>query len=210
MEGDGDIMKDSFEQTWWDDNLNKSDKFQEYLGWLGDKESDSRIFIKDFVKNFKISSIADFGCGPCVDYFSLRDDDYVFDYIGIDSCQHLKEYNESRGVNFLKSPVENTGLGDGSYELSYSRHVLEHQQSFKDCLSEMIRVAEKYAVHTFFIKPSEYEKIDYQKEDNLYHNQYCKYDIEDFLIDIERVSGFDWLDINESEISLIVTLKNGY
>lgn len=200
-------MTEIFEQTWWNNNLNINRKFEEYLGWLGPKESDSRIFIKENIKDLEIKSIADFGCGPCVDYFSLKEDNYEFKYLGIDSCFHLKEYNESRGVNFLQAPVEKTGLGDNSYELSYSRHVLEHLPSFKDCLSEMIRVAEKYVAHIFFIKPSEEEKISYWEEENLYHNQYSKSDIETFLNENEKVSSFEWLDINKSEIALVITLS---
>jgi hypothetical protein len=95
-----------FKQTWWDDNLKKEYRFNEYLGWLGDSNVESRVFIRDNIKELGIKSIADFGCGPCVDYKSLKNDGYEFDYLGIDSCVHLKEVNESENIPFLNSPVE--------------------------------------------------------------------------------------------------------
>lgn len=202
------MKKQLFEQTWWNNNLNIPQKFDEYLGWLGNKNSDSRVFIKDNIKDLNIKSMVDFGCGPCVDYLSLTEDGYDISYLGIDSCVHLKEYNESRNIPFLNSPVENTELGDNSYELSYSRHVFEHLPTYENVLTEMIRVASKYVVHIFFIKPGEEQKIDYWTEENLYHNRYKKSNIESFLKKNKKVSSFEWLDINKSENAIVITLKN--
>lgn len=196
-----------FEQTWWENNLTNKNKFDEYLGWLGDKNSESRIFICDNIKEMEIKSIADFGCGPCVEYLSLKNDGYEFDYMGIDSCTYLKEYNESRDIPFLNVPIEKTGLESSSFELAYSRHVLEHLPSYKEGLEEMIRVASKYAIHIFFIKPSDEEKINYWEEENLYHNQYSKNDIETYLKANAKVESFEWLDITEKENALVITLK---
>lgn len=195
-----------FEQTWWENNLKNDQKFKEYLGWLGDENSDSRVFIRDNIKDMEIKSIADFGCGPCVDYIALKSEGYEFDYMGIDSCSYLIEYNESRGIPFSNVPVEKTGLNSSSYELSYSRHLLEHLPTYKEGLKEMIRVASKYVVHIFFIKPSEEEKISYWEEENLYHNQYSKKDIESYLKKNKKVKSFEWLDINDKENALVLTL----
>jgi ubiquinone/menaquinone biosynthesis C-methylase UbiE len=196
-----------FKQTWWDNNLNNSKKFGEYLGWLEDKDASSRVFIRENIKDLEIKSIADFGCGPCVDYIALNDEGYDFDYLGIDSCIHLKEFNESKEINFLNAPVEKTGLEENSYEMSYSRHLLEHLPTYKDALKEMIRVASKYVVHIFFIKPSEEEKINYWEDENLYHNQYCQTDIETYLKKNKKVTSFEWIDVNEKETALVINLN---
>lgn len=200
-------MSTVFEQTWWNNNLCNQQKFKEYLGWLGDKKSESRVFIRDNIKELQIKSIADFGCGPCVEYSALTEEGYEFDYLGIDSCVHLKEINEAKGIKFLNEPVEQTGLNDSSYELSYSRHVLEHLPTYKGALEEMIRVASKYVVHIFFIKPSDTEKIDHWPEENLYHNHYKKSDIEEFLKKNKKVKTFEWLDINDAENALVINLN---
>lgn len=199
-------MTKLFEQTWWNNNLNIPQKFNEYLGWLGDEDADSRVFIRENIKDLEIRSIADFGCGPCVEYTALTSEGYDFNYLGIDSCIHLKELNESKNINFLNAPVEKTGLEDSSYELSYARHVFEHLPTYKDALSEMIRVASKYVVHIFFIKPSDTENINYWEEENLYHNHYIKKDIEKYLKKNSKVKSFEWMDITDKENALVITL----
>ena len=200
-------MTTLFKQTWWDNNLSDTQKFNEYLGWLGNENAESRVFIRENIKDLEIKSIADFGCGPCVEYNALTSDGYEFDYLGIDSCVHLKELNESKGINFLQAAVEKTGLEDNSYELSYSRHVFEHLPTYKDALKEMIRVASKYVVHIFFIKPNDEEKIDHWEQENLYHNHYKKTDIETYLKRNKKVKSFEWLDINDSENALVISIN---
>lgn len=199
-------MTTLFKQTWWDNNLSNSQKFGEYIGWLGNESADSRVFIRENIKDLEIKSFADFGCGPCVEYTALSNEGYEFDYLGIDSCVHLKEINESKGIPFLNSPVEKTGLKDSSYELSYSRHVLEHLPTFKDALSEMIRVASKYVVHIFFVKPGNEDKENYWKEENLFHNNYSISSIESFLNKNKKVKSFEWIDINKDENAIIINL----
>lgn len=195
-----------FNQTWWNTNLSNPQKFNEYLGWLGNEEANSRVFIRENIKDLDIKSIADFGCGPCVEYTALKSEGYEFDYIGIDSCSVLKEVNESKGIPFLNSPVEKTGLEDSSYELSYSRHVFEHLPTFKDALKEMIRVSSKYVAHIFFIKPGSEDKENYWEEENLYHNTYSKSSIENYLKRNKKIKSYEWVDINESENALVITL----
>jgi hypothetical protein len=90
--------------------------------------------------------------------------------------------------------------------LSYSRHLFEHLPSYKDALKEMIRISSKYVVHIFFIKPSEEENINYWEEENLYHNQYSKNDIEKYLARNKKVKSFEWMDINDKENALVITL----
>jgi ubiquinone/menaquinone biosynthesis C-methylase UbiE len=197
-------MKNLFKQTWWDNNL--QNRFDEYLGWLGDTTAESRVFIRQKIKELKIKSFADFGCGPGLEYHGLKDENYEFEYMGIDSCTHIKDRNESSGIPFVNAPVEKTGLKVSSYELSYSRHVFEHLPTYKDILKEMIRVGSKYAIHIFFIKPGEDEKISFWEQENLYHNTYSKKDIEDYLSTITKVKSFEWVDINDKEIALIVKL----
>ena len=200
------MQKELFKQTWWDNNLKT--RFNDYIGWLGNSDADSRHFIRENIKDLGIKSIADFGCGPGVEFTALTEEGYEFEYLGIDSCIHLKEINEANGIPFLNAPVEKTGLKANSYELSYSRHVLEHLPSFEDALTEMIRVSKKYVVHTFFLKPNEEEfEPNHWKEENLYHNTYNKNDIESFLKKNKKVESFEWVDINEKENALTITLK---
>jgi len=46
-------MTTLFKQTWWDNNLNNSQKFGEYIGWLGNESADSRVFIRENIKDLE-------------------------------------------------------------------------------------------------------------------------------------------------------------
>lgn len=200
-------MSELFKQTWWDKNLGNKRIFSEYLNWLGNETSNSREFIRDNIKELEIKSIADFGCGPALEYKALKSEGYDFEYIGIDSCVHIEDLSKENDIPFINVPVEETGLDDNSYELSYSRHVLEHLPTYKDALNEMIRVARKYVVHIFFIKPTDSEKIVYDDPNNLYHNRYVKEEIEDFINLNQKVESFEWVDIDEKEVALTLKIK---
>jgi ubiquinone/menaquinone biosynthesis C-methylase UbiE len=193
-----------FKQTWWDNNLNS--RLNEYLSWLGDKDTESRIFIRNFIKNKCIKSMVDFGCGPAIEYTSLLNEKYPIIYLGVDSCIHIKEINENKNIPFLYSNIEETNITSNSYELSYSRHVLEHLDTYKILLNEMIRIANTYVLNIFFIKPSENEIINYCNHDNLYHNVYSKIDIESTLKLNPKVKEYTWVNINKNEIALIINM----
>lgn len=189
-----------FKQTWWDNNLKT--RFNEYLGWLGDSSADSRKFIKQYIKDLNIHSLVDFGCGPAIEYYNLKNDNYNITYLGVDSCLHIKELHEKNNVPFLYSNVEESGLNENMSELSYTRHVLEHLPTYSKLLDEMIRISSKYIVVIFFIKPSNEERINFNAVDNLYHNMYNKSDIEHFIDN--KISTYRWFDINDKEIALIM------
>lgn len=202
------MNNNNFQQVWWNNNLSDTDTYQLYLKWIGDHDSESRKFFRDnFIKKLNIKSMADFGCGPCIDYQGLRLELYDIEYLGIDSCKHLESINVNNNINFLYSPIETTPIEDNKYELSYSRHVLEHLPSFETALSEMIRVSSKYVAHIFFIKPTVISKINYDENTKLYHNQYSIFNIEQFLSHNSKVSKFTWTNINNDENILFINLK---
>lgn len=192
---------------WWNENLDKPGYMDMYLSWLEDKKSVSRQFFVKWLKEKKIESIVDMGCGPCVDYFTLKEDNYDIDYLGVDSCTHLKGFNEDRGVRFLNAPIENTELPDNEFELAYSRHIWEHLPKFSVVLGEMIRISNSYVVHIFFYKPTEEKVVSYSESENLYHNHHSKPEIEDYLDNHLKVAFYGWTDIDDREQALIITLK---
>lgn len=194
----------NFKQTWWD--LNLQSKMETFKSWIGDYNAESKVFIREYVKNNNYSSLADFGCGVATEFFGYKNDNYNIKYLGIDSSVILNKKNIELNVPMLLSDVNKTELNDNEYEVSFSRHVLEHQPTYKDSLTEMIRVASKEVIHVFFIKP-EKELINYDLDLNLYHNTYDKSEIEKFCLDNKKVKNIKWIDINNKECSLHIKLK---
>lgn len=192
-----------FKQTWWDDNLEK--RMDEFQSWIGSAESQSKVEVREFVKHGCYKSLVDIGCGTATEFFAYQKEYPELKYLGIDSCKLLNKMNTERGVPMLECSCEKIDLPDKSYQIAFSRHVLEHQPNFEETLNEMIRVSSMLAIHVFFIPPSENgETISYDPNQNLYHNQYNKGKIEAFLNKHERADSFFWKQVNASEWLLII------
>jgi ubiquinone/menaquinone biosynthesis C-methylase UbiE len=195
-----------FKQTWWDKNL--PDRFDEFNSWIGDKNATSKVFCREIVKKNKYKTLADFGCGTATEFFAYKEEYPELRYVGIDSCEALVHRNRELGVTMLKADVNYTLLPDSSWEVSFSRHVLEHQPVFEDTLTEMIRVASKVAMHVFFIKPRrEPEAIGFDPSQDLYHNRYDTDEIESYLHLNEKVKRFEWMEISDTENLLMIYLE---
>jgi SAM-dependent methyltransferase len=183
-----------FKQTWWDTTI--KEKESGFLYGIGKSDAISKIFSRQYVKSKGYRSIIDLGCGPATEFFAYKDEGYEINYLGIDSSQYLFKINLERGVPMLLSRAESVHLPQNSYEIVYSRHVLEHQPFFEPILEEMIRLAEKEATHVFFFKPGENPKFShFNEEENLWHSTYNKKEIENFLEQHPKVDFFFWEDV---------------
>jgi SAM-dependent methyltransferase len=199
------LVSDSgFTQTWWDNNLNF--KMNEFLNWIGDTNAESKKFFRKFCidNKFQFKNILDVGCGPATEYEGFLQDKITTTYMGVDSSKILEELNKNRNVPMIRSNCENIPIEDSTYELVYSRHVLEHQPNFEKVLTEMIRCSNHYIANIFFIKPSDHQQISYCPNENLYHNLYNIQDIENFLHLNNKVKKFSWIDINKQENLLFI------
>lgn len=195
-------------QTWWDKNLPNSEIFEKFTGWLGDDSAPSRVwFIKYLKQNPNYSSILDVGCGTAIDYYAYFKNGINIKYTGVDSSVYLNKKNKNLGIEMIQAEAHNIPVKDSSYDISYSRHVLEHQPDFRPILKELIRSGSKLAVHIFYIKPGESESINYNSKENYWHNRYLKKNIEIFSLSFSKVKSCEWYDIDEKESILILNLK---
>jgi ubiquinone/menaquinone biosynthesis C-methylase UbiE len=199
---------ESFSQTWWDKNIEEN--LDLFLGWVGDENKYSKVFMREYVISNGYRSLADLGCGPASEFFGYKKDCPDMKYLGVDSSSFLFNRNLAAGVPMLLANIEDTNLPDDSYEVAFSRHVLEHQPGYEKGLGELIRIASKEAIHVFFIAPKDGpETISHDKKENLYHNRYNRKDIESFLNSNKKVVGFDWIECSpEQEIALCIKVKN--
>ena len=190
------------EQTWWDKNLTNPQMIDTFKEWIGTQNAQSKVFIRKYISSKNYTSLIDIGCGVATEFEGYKSDRYPIEYVGVDSCKTLVQSNIHRGVPMIEANCENIPVKDNSYDVAFSRHVLEHQPSYKGTISEMIRIARKEAIHVFFIIPNVIEKINYNPLDNLYHNTYSRSDIEQFLFQNKKVRSFEWKYISDKEWSL--------
>jgi len=185
----------TLKQTWWDENL--PTMYGTFCEWVGDSKAESKIYFRNFLKENDFSTIIDIGCGPATEYEGFKQDGIEIEYIGVDSSEYLYGANTTRNIPMILADAHNIPVPDSSYEIAFSRHLLEHQPDFRPLLDEMVRVGSKLATHIFFIKPSDKENIDFNPDLNLYHNTYEKHTIEAHLRKNPKVVKVEWRDITD-------------
>jgi len=174
---------------WWDNNLDKREN--EFSDWLLSSDNDSRNYLYDFlINNDNIIDVLECGPGTFIDYELFFKDNVKKNYESIDITDNIVETGLNKNINIVLSSIENIQKESNEYDLVYCRHVLEHQDFFKDSINEMIRVSKKYIIIIFWLLSGDETIIKYDKEQCIYHNIYSKTEIENFLF--EKNMKFNW------------------
>lgn len=184
---------------WWNKNMNEN-MLPTFKGWVGDSNSESKKYVRNYVISKNYKSIIDIGCGLCDTKQGYKNDNYDIKYTGLDSCKYFIDLGKKNGIDIIESDMNKIDLYDDSFDVVYGRHILEHLPSYKESLNEFIRIAKNEVIIIFFIKPVDKEEIRYTQHDDLYHNVYSKQDIEDFL----KTYNFEWVDVNDKEVVLYI------
>lgn len=191
-------------ETWWENNLG-SEKYlhngqwynsptvTSFESWMGDHNSPDRVKVRSLFVEY--NSLLDAGCGAAPEAQAI---DYN-KYTGMDITQRLVDYNISRGIKCVKGSLNNIPFEDNAFDIVISRHVTEHMSSIENPLNEMIRVAKKQVLISFFIKPeyTDHHRISLDNantEWEIYHNRYSQTLIEKELSNNPKVLEFNWVD----------------
>lgn len=203
-------LLNSDNKSWWDNNVEK--RMNEFEQWIGSPEAKTKVAVRKHVATLKYKSILDCGCGLCSEYHGYKNDKIDIEYHGLDSCLDLVKKAKSDGINVIHGSIQDIPLPDSSVDITYTRHVLEHIFDYKKALIEMIRVASKEVVVTFFIPPKNtvpqsphLYKFDINEQ--IWHNQYQKFDLELFIVSNPKVASYRWTDlpeINESILHIVL------
>jgi ubiquinone/menaquinone biosynthesis C-methylase UbiE len=191
-------------ETWWENNLG-SDKYfhngqwynaptvSTFESWMGDHNSPDRVYARTLFVPY--DSVLDAGCGAAPEAQTIDTNKYT----GMDITQKLVDYNNSRGIKCVQGTLENIPFNNSQFDIVISRHVTEHTSSIEKPLNELIRVAKKQVIVSFFIKPEvlETHKIfldNVNTEWEIYHNVYSKTLIEQQLANNKKVDSYSWIE----------------
>ena len=118
------------------------------------------------------------------------------------------DYNRLNGYNCIEADIYNLPFEENSFEYVVSLDVLNHQKSFQQPLFELIRVAKKTVIVSFF-KDFENSSRIVSKTENLIFHHFNLQEIEDYLTSLD----VSYEKINFPNLSvrpkLIVIIKNG-
>lgn len=198
-------------EQWWTNNL--SAYIGQFESWLGDENAASRICARAHIKDLGYKSILDIPCGLCAEYFGYEKENMEIQYLGMDITVQLVNRGRALGIPVLLGNIEKIPCDDSSFDVCYARHILEHLPSYETALNELIRVAKKEVLVTFFMIPTPESTLiegAYLQGCLLYHNRYNKSCLEDFIKQNQKVRRIAWESVSNAESILHIYLgKNG-
>lgn len=186
--------------TWWDINAKKKSK--EIYTWIGDENALSKVYSRKHIYNKGYKSIIDLGCSNATMKIGFDKEKYDIKYVGVDKCNYFIQ-NKDYCINcdFFSTPFE-----ENSFDIVFSRYIVEQLSDFRNYFDETIRLAKKEVLHIFFIKPQSEEFILYDENNKLFNNIYCKQDIEHYLNNNSKVESFHWYSIDKNEEALHINI----
>lgn len=194
--------------TWWNKNI-PDKRLEEFEAWIKDGVQSDRVYCRKYIAEKNYQSILDCGCGLAIDYYGFKESDYPINYVGLDSCHYLVNLHRSKGIQMIDAELDNPlPVEENSFECAYGREIMEHLQYYRRTLDELIRIATKEVIISWFIRPDhEPEDIRYRKDEDLFHNKYNIDQLEKFVLSNDKVEDISWHEPNEKHMVLHIKMK---
>jgi ubiquinone/menaquinone biosynthesis C-methylase UbiE len=197
-------------EKWWQTQCTQQNKLNQFAGWVGNEKEPSRMYIRKHILEKNYKSVLDIPCGLCVDFLSLKQSNPEIDYLGVDITTLFVDRAINQNIPAKLGRIQEIPVLDSSFDVVYSRHILEHLDTYRQAIPELVRVAKKEVLIVFFMKPvpTEYDAILIGNVDGcpIFHNQYSKSKLEAFLNTLPKVKTFSWFDVNANECVLHIIL----
>lgn len=162
----------------------------------GPQHASQLYAIRKYVKPGE--SFLDYGAGSGTTYEAMEKAGIKVDYKGLDvikkNADWCNEHFETDVFNFNPT-IHQIDADDKSFDVVYSRHVVDHMDSFERAMDEHKRVAKRLVIVVGWVPFSnqdehEIKNIDYRPSGgilypNEYTNSYSKKKVEEYLTDPE-------------------------
>jgi ubiquinone/menaquinone biosynthesis C-methylase UbiE len=204
-------------ERWWS-LLETADQMRVFTDSIGSVDGKSRLAALEHLKRGDYTSLLDCGAGTGVLYDCLLRSGSTIEYTAVDITPRFVADGRKRGLRFYEGSVENLPFGSGSFDVCYARHLFEHLRHYETALREMVRVAKREVMHTFFIPPgTQAERISLRQtsfgvDAPCYYNAYGKSAIEQYVTQLDRVESCSWEEIDDGaghpETTLHITVDD--
>ena len=154
------------------------EKFEHFKKQL-QRVNESRLWILGKLRELKkVKSVLEIACGPGIDLDFLEKEygeKFPFSYTGLDYTpkfiESLKEKYPQH--NFVEADAMDIPFEDGTFDVVYTRHSLEHVSSPHTELDEMFRLAKKYIIIGWF------RLVDTETTYHIKSNKFGEYPLHD-------------------------------
>lgn len=197
-------------EQWWQNFAGTIGFWPNLAWWANDFNTKSRKLMRHYVYHHNYSTILDAGCGVGTDYFGFLSDKSTITYQGLEITPKFVEFGLNHGVPVCQASIEYIPFENSSFDITYTRHILEHLSYYHKALNELIRVAQREVLIVFFISPGNKPDALYLLHARgipIYNNYYNKKKIELFIASHDKVSHWLWEKITSTECFLHIYLK---
>jgi len=185
--------------TFWDKDIEKW-----YKHFANSWDRPSREYIRTVLSLGQYNNILEcgFGSGDIPLYINRKG--IGIKYTGIEIT---KGFLEKAGVvfpqhTFIEGSIEKLPFKDGSFELAYSRHIMEYLTNYREAFYELRRVTEKRVVVVFFRITSDKDIIC--DGEGYWDNYYGLPGLKDFLSILFSNCEYHFIHEGEPYLNLIV------
>ena len=185
--------------SWWD----TKSTIEQFREWVRGVNDPSRKHVRNYILSKEYKSVLDVGAGLCEDYAGFNG---VVNYSAVDFTDQFVTDGKNRGVNVIKSVCDSLPFQDEYIDVVYCRHLIEHLPYYETTLNEMIRVAKKEVIVTFFL-PTEAKPDEIRVIDSLNHNIYDSRKLESFVLTNNKVKTIIKENFGIDEQILYIILK---
>jgi len=200
-------------EKWWQEHwVGEQHKTGDNLNtWIGGENESSRVAARLHIFLKRYESVLDIPCGGCADYRAFKKNSRIKHYKAADITQSFINDAIEKGIDAEQASIEKIPLSDNTFDVTYSRHILEHLSSYEKALQELVRVAKREVIVIFFMAPHDNKNhvISNKLHDGypLYHNSYSKPLLEKFLSELPKVDYYEW-ESCMNEVILHIYLKS--
>lgn len=174
--------------TWWKTNLQETKGMRKFRKNCGSFNVLFKSKVRKHIESKGYISLLDCGAGLCTEYYGFKEDGYDINYYAIDITQILVEEGQKQGINITLQNIDKLSFEDNKFDVCICYDTLNHQENFEPLIKEMLRVAKKEVIISFFKNFSDSDDniiqqrcFDSENKCNLIYNFFSKKRVDEFL-----------------------------
>lgn len=130
----------------WQDNFTMED----IQKWCGEHSKPWKVSIRKHIQDNGYKSVLDVGAGACSEYYGFKDDAYEISYAATEITPKYVEAATKEGIDITLSDMKKLPFPDNQFDCCICSDVMTHQLEYEESIGEMLRVARKEVIITFF------------------------------------------------------------
>ena len=118
--------------------------------WCGNHDLEWKKWGREIIKSNNYKSVLDVGAGVYSEYYGFKNDNLDIAYTATEITDKFIDIGLKKEINVVKCGVQEMPFKDNSFDVVLCYDVINHQKNFRQPLRELVRVAHKEVIVSFF------------------------------------------------------------